>query len=108
VIYVPESNSVPPVPQGLSRLPDNISINRQIQDRLDQRIPFALTYADLDHFKPFNDKYGFSRGDEVIKITGRLMLNIVRNKSIRNACIGHVGGDDFLCIMDPSLIEEAC
>jgi GGDEF domain-containing protein len=83
-------------------------MNRQIQDRLDQKIPFALAYADLDHFKPFNDKYGFSRVDEVIKITGRLMLNIVRNKFSRNTFIGHVGGDDFLCIMDPSLIEEAC
>jgi diguanylate cyclase (GGDEF)-like protein len=92
----------------LTRLPGNISINRQIQYRLDNRVPFALAYADLDHFKPFNDKYGFSRGDEVIKITGRLMLNIVRNKSVQGSFIGHVGGDDFVCIMDPSLIEEAC
>jgi diguanylate cyclase (GGDEF)-like protein len=92
----------------LTRLPGNISINRQIQCRLDNGTPFALAYADLDHFKPFNDKYGFSRGDEVIKITGRLMLNIVRNKSLRSSFIGHVGGDDFVCIMDPSLIEEAC
>lgn len=92
----------------LTRLPGNISINRQIQCRLDNGMPFALAYADLDHFKPFNDKYGFSRGDEVIKITGRLMLNIVRNKSLRGSFIGHVGGDDFVCIMDPSLIEEAC
>jgi len=92
----------------LTRLPGNISINRQIQNRLDNGIPFALAYADLDHFKPFNDKYGFSRGDEVIKITGRLMLNIVRNKSHRSSFVGHIGGDDFVCIMDPLLIEETC
>lgn len=92
----------------LTRLPGNISINRQIQNRLDNGISFALAYADLDHFKPFNDKYGFSRGDEVIKITGRLMLNIVRNKSLRSGFVGHIGGDDFVCIMDPTLIEETC
>lgn len=92
----------------LTRLPGNISINRQIQNRLDQGIPFALAYADLDYFKPFNDKYGFSRGDEVIRITGRLMLNIVRNRSNLNIFIGHVGGDDFICIMEPALIEETC
>lgn len=92
----------------LTRLPGNISINRQIQNRLDNGFSFALAYADLDYFKPFNDKYGFSRGDEVIKITGRLMLNIVRNKSLRNSFVGHIGGDDFVCIMDPLLIEEAC
>lgn len=92
----------------LTRLPGNISINRQIQDRLDQKIPFALAYADLDYFKPFNDKYGFSRGDEVIKMTGRLILNIVRNRSNRNVFVGHVGGDDFICMMAPDLIEETC
>jgi diguanylate cyclase (GGDEF)-like protein len=92
----------------LTRLPGNISINRQIQCRLDKGIPFALAYADLDHFKPFNDKYGFSRGDEVIKITGRLMLNIVRNKSLSSSFVGHIGGDDFVCMMDSSFIEEAC
>jgi diguanylate cyclase (GGDEF)-like protein len=92
----------------LTRLPGNISINRQIQSRLDRGIPFALAYADLDHFKPFNDKYGFSRGDEVIKITGRLMLNIVRNKSQRDIFVGHIGGDDFVCLMNPLWIEETC
>ncbi|MDD5167326.1 MAG: GGDEF domain-containing protein [Syntrophales bacterium] len=79
-----------------------------MQSRLDQGVPFALAYADLDHFKPFNDKYGFSRGDEVIKITGRLMLNMVRNRSHGNIFIGHIGGDDFICIMDPALIAETC
>ena len=92
----------------LTRLPGNISINRQKQSRLDKGNPFALAYADLDHFKPFNDKYGFSRGDEVIKITGRLMLNIVRNKSHKSSFVGHIGGDDFVCIMEPALIEETC
>jgi len=92
----------------LTRLPGNISINRQIQSRIDRDVPFALAYADLDHFKPFNDKYGFSRGDEVIKITGRLMLNLVRNTLHRDIFVGHIGGDDFVCIMDPSLIEKTC
>ncbi len=64
----------------LTRLPGNISINKQIQNRLDSREIFALAYLDLDHFKPFNDKYGFSRGDEIIKVTGRIVLNIVKNR----------------------------
>jgi GGDEF domain-containing protein len=56
----------------LTRLPGNISIGRQIQERLEQNRDFAFGYADLDYFKAFNDHYGFSRGDEVIKMTGRL------------------------------------
>lgn len=90
----------------LTRLPGNISINRQIQDRLDKGKDFAFAYADLDYFKPFNDYYGFSRGDEVIKMTARLILNIVKNKQPDNSFIGHIGGDDFIFIMDLDLIEE--
>lgn len=88
----------------LTRLPGNISINRQIQERIDRGEMFSLGYADLDHFKPFNDKYGFSRGDEVIRMTGRLILNIVRNGQPKNSFVGHIGGDDFVFIteIDPS------
>ncbi len=90
----------------LTRLPGNIAINRQIQCMLDKDLDFALAYADLDHFKPFNDYYGFSRGDEVIKITGRLILNIVKNRQPHDSFVGHIGGDDFVYLMDLDLIEE--
>lgn len=91
----------------LTRLPGNISINRQIQERLDKKDDFAFAYADLDHFKPFNDRYGFGRGDEVIRITGRLILNIVKNRQRENSFVGHVGGDDFIFIMSPEFVGDA-
>ncbi len=92
----------------LTRLPGNICINREIQQRLDKNEIFALAYADISEFKPFNDRYGFSRGDEVIKITGRLILNIVRSKQPEGSFIGHIGGDDFVFIMERNLMPEAC
>lgn len=91
----------------LTRLPGNISINRQIQTALDARKIFALAYLDIDHFKPFNDRYGFSRGDEIIKVTGRIVVNIIKNRQPHGSFIGHIGGDDFVYIMDTDLIEEA-
>jgi diguanylate cyclase (GGDEF)-like protein len=91
----------------LTKLPGNISINRQIQARIDGGEVFALAYADLDHFKPFNDYYGFTRGDEVIRIAGRLILNIVKNVQSQGSFIGHIGGDDFLFIMNIGLVEDA-
>jgi diguanylate cyclase (GGDEF)-like protein len=90
----------------LTKLPGNISINRQIQMRIDKGEVFAIGYADLDHFKPFNDYYGFSRGDEVIKMTGRLIMNIVKSRQPHGSFAGHIGGDDFVFIMDTSLMEE--
>jgi len=91
----------------LTKLPGNISINRQIQKRIDRGDIFALAYGDLDNFKPFNDYYGFTRGDEVIKVAGRLILNIVKNRQPMGGFIGHIGGDDFIYIMDLGLVEEA-
>ncbi|HOP84919.1 MAG TPA: diguanylate cyclase [Syntrophorhabdaceae bacterium] len=91
----------------LTRLPGNISINRQIQNRLDSGIIFAIAYADLDYFKPFNDYYGFSRGDEVIKMTGRIILNTVKQYQPEGSFVGHIGGDDFVYLMDVDKIEEA-
>jgi diguanylate cyclase (GGDEF)-like protein len=91
----------------LTRLPGNISINKQIQSRIEAGEIFALAYLDIDEFKPFNDKYGFSRGDEVIKVTGRLILNIVKNRQAQDSFVGHIGGDDFIYIMDETLVEGA-
>ncbi len=91
----------------LTRLPGNISINRTIQHRIDNGMLFALAYADLDNFKPFNDHYGFTRGDEVIKMTGRLILNVVKSKQADDSFVGHIGGDDFIFIMDADLVEQA-
>ena len=90
----------------LTRLPGNISINRRIEERLNRGESFAFAYADIDFFKPFNDKYGFGRGDEVIKITGRIILNTVKNRQPQEGFVGHIGGDDFIFITDMAVVEE--
>jgi diguanylate cyclase (GGDEF)-like protein len=91
----------------LTRLPGNISINRTIQGLIDAGSVFAMGYADLDNFKPYNDHYGFSRGDEVIKMTGRLILNIVKSTQPEQSFVGHIGGDDFIYIMDADIADES-
>ena len=90
----------------LTRLPGNIAIIKQIQHRLSKGDIFGLAYADLDNFKPFNDRYGFSRGDEVLKMVGRLILNIVRTKQPAGSFVGHIGGDDFVFISGAETVVE--
>ncbi len=90
----------------LTSLPGNITITRQIQNRLDKGEKFGVAYADIDFFKPFNDRYGFGRGDEVLKMVGRLILNMVKEQQPQGSFVGHVGGDDFIYIMDIGVIEE--
>lgn len=92
----------------LTKLPGNTSIIHRIQDLIDQQEEFALAYVDLDHFKSYNDRYGFSRGDEVLMMTARIIVNTIRGFVGANGFIGHVGGDDYVFILPPAKVEEAC
>lgn len=84
----------------LTHLPGNVSIMDELQRRIDGNKPFAVGYADLDKFKAYNDKYGFERGDEVIRQTARVLIKAVRDKGSADAFLGHIGGDDFVFVCD--------
>jgi GGDEF domain-containing protein len=92
----------------LTKLPGNTSIISRIQDLIDRRDDFALAYCDLDYFKSFNDKYGFSRGDEVLMMTARVIVNTIRGFPGVKSFVGHVGGDDYVFIVPADIAEEAC
>ncbi len=92
----------------LTQLPGNYSITRQIQRLIDREDPFVIAYVDLDNFKSFNDKYGFLRGDDIIKMTARLLTNSVRKLGLPEAFVGHVGGDDFVFIIPPDTLDGVC
>jgi diguanylate cyclase (GGDEF)-like protein len=92
----------------LTRLPGNSSIIQRIQEMMDRKEDFALAYADLDFFKSFNDKYGFSRGDEVLMMTARVIVTTIRSFTGVKSFVGHVGGDDYVFILPPDIVETAC
>jgi diguanylate cyclase (GGDEF)-like protein len=92
----------------LSKLPGNTSIIQRIQQHIDSGDDFALAYCDLDYFKSYNDKYGFSRGDEILMMAARLIVNTIRSYQGVQSFVGHVGGDDFVFILPPNLVEDAC
>ncbi len=80
----------------LTLLPGNVPINEHIERLLQANTPFVACYCDLDHFKPFNDTYGYRKGDEMIQLTGRV-LNWACDPKLD--FIGHIGGDDFILLM---------
>jgi diguanylate cyclase (GGDEF)-like protein len=80
----------------LTQLPGNIIIDEQVERMLAQGNDFIVAYCDLDHFKPFNDKYGYKKGDAVIRMVGQLLnTHIIGERDF----VGHIGGDDFIVIM---------
>jgi GGDEF domain-containing protein len=86
----------------LSGLPGNEPIRRELIRRLADGRPFAVLYADLDHFKWYNDQYGFHKGDDVIRYTGNTLLETVRAQFKSDCFVGHIGGDDFIVLSSGS------
>jgi len=95
-------------PNPLTRLPGNTSILREIQQSLDLGKNVAIAYLDIDNFKAFNDRYGFARGDEALRMTARILSNVVKDYRSEDSFVGHVGGDDFVFIIPADTIDEAC
>ena len=92
----------------LTRLPGNVSIINELRIRITENELFAVCYVDLDKFKAFNDKYGFEKGDEVIKNTARILISSLQQKGTPQDFIGHIGGDDFVVITTPEKVDELC
>ena len=87
----------------LTGLPGNESILSELAERLARQQPFALLYVDLDQFKPFNDHYGFLRGDEALRALARILNDVQDSVADEHSFVGHVGGDDFVMILSPDL-----
>src|SRR5256885_8313701 len=83
----------------LTGLPGNIRIQEEIRRLVAEDQPFALLYADLDHFKAYNDHYGFVRGDRAIQVLARVSTEVTHDIAGPAGFVGHVGGDDFILIV---------
>lgn len=90
----------------LTRLPGNVSIHRELEERIKNKEKIAVLYADIDNFKALNDYYGFEKGDMVIKETARILIDAIQNKGAVNDFIGHIGGDDFVIVTIPQNAES--
>lgn len=89
----------------LTFLPGNVPIYREIDRLLAKAANFAVAYLDLNHFKPFNDTYGYSKGDAVLQ----LLAEIIQQQAIGvEHFIGHIGGDDFVLITPTDVAEPLC
>ena len=91
-----------------TRLPGTTEIEREIRRRLDSNLEFAVCYADLDHFKEFNDRYSYYDGDRVIYILSRILHDVVKGLMGSRGFVGHIGGDDFIFIIPAGEISPVC
>ncbi|TBU95999.1 bifunctional diguanylate cyclase/phosphodiesterase [Stutzerimonas kirkiae] len=83
----------------LTLLPGNVPIQQCLARLLQQEREAVICYVDLDNFKPFNDIYGYAKGDEVL-----LCLSHCLGERLDYSCdfVGHIGGDDFMLVLGPN------
>lgn len=96
----------------LTGLPGNLYIRSEIERRITQSMHFDVSYIDIDHFKPFNDHYGFEKGDEVLRSLGQILQETLEQEGdAQFDFVGHIGGDDFIILCQPQhtlpVIEQA-
>lgn len=89
----------------LTQLPGNVPINEHIDRLLGHGRQFVACYCDLDHFKPFNDCYGYRQGDQLIQMLANLLG---KHCDPRQDFVGHIGGDDFMLLMQSQDWEDRC
>ena len=91
----------------LTGLPGNLPIQTELKKRLLKKEPFVVLYIDLDNFKAYNDVYGFLKGDEIIKLTAKIITKHIHALESTDAFVGHIGGDDFVAITNDDIDYEA-
>lgn len=91
-----------------TRLPGTNEIEREIKRRMDEGGLFAVCYADLDHFKEYNDRYSYNDGDRVIFILSRILHDVVKGMCGYEGFVGHIGGDDFILVLPLARTDAVC
>ncbi|MBU4343628.1 MAG: diguanylate cyclase [Candidatus Omnitrophica bacterium] len=86
---------------ALTRLPGNRQIEKIIKTKLEEDDAFSVAYYDIDNFKSFNDKYGYMKGDNVIRHAAYVITTTVKRSGNKTDFVGHIGGDDFVVITTP-------
>ena len=89
----------------LTLLPGSVPINEHVNRLLKEGRAFSFAYFDLDNFKPFNDVYGYSSGDEIIKVVANILTSYIPPE---DGLVGHIGGDDFIVVFTTSDWLECC
>ena len=69
-----------------------------------REVNLALLMIDIDHFKPYNDRFGHQRGDDCL----RQVAEVLRAAAHRPTdLVARYGGEEFACILPDTTLEGA-
>lgn len=93
-----------------TKLPGANAVEEEIMRRIRAEQPFAVCYVDLDNFKAYADTYGFQYANKAIKLTARILSDVLREfkDKDKHAYLSHIGGDDYIFLTKPALANRLC
>lgn len=80
---------------ALTGLANRHLLEKNIHDLLAKGNGFTVMAADLDQFKPINDRYGHAVGDQVLVILAERLKALVENPDQ----VARIGGDEFVVVL---------
>ncbi len=89
----------------LTHLPGNLVIQRRVEEMLEEGTAFAHAFVDLDHFKAFNDRYGYQNGSDIISMVAEIINQVVQQHGNPEDFVGHIGGDDYIFLTTADKVE---
>ncbi|MDH3976753.1 MAG: sensor domain-containing diguanylate cyclase [Deltaproteobacteria bacterium] len=92
----------------LTKLPGGVAIEKMLEERINKKSPTTFCLIDLDNFKAYNDHYGYSKGNELIKASALIIKDVVTKLGEMSDFVGHIGGDDFAVITKPEYNKKIC
>jgi diguanylate cyclase (GGDEF)-like protein len=90
----------------LTGLLGGVAIEQELVNRIGNENQIAFCMIDIDNFKAYNDRYGYAKGNRVIKKTAEILVASVSACGQKKDFIGHIGGDDFVIITTPEHHEK--
>ena len=78
----------------LTGLANRVALRERLEELLTARIPVAVVFCDLDHFKRINDTHGHGVGDEVLRITAARLARRLADADV----VARIGGDEFVVV----------
>jgi diguanylate cyclase (GGDEF)-like protein len=92
----------------LSGLPDSLFVQQEIERRIDEEYKIAVCYVDMKDFKYYNKRYGYEKGDAVLKFLSSVIHDVVKENGEKEDIVGHSGGDNFVVITSHDKYAKIC
>ncbi len=89
-------------------LPGYDAVYRKVQETLEKDRPFAICFLDIHEFRHFNQRYGYARGDRLLRKLSKRVAEVLQAGNRYLDFFGHLGGDDFVLVTDPTRAEDLC